>query len=481
MLRRSAASTRGLASQSALCRTALVYSSPFNVCVKGQTRGFNDIVNASEVSKASSTVPPALTSPLYDYRRLKTRSAWKQASKELDPDFVVFPRERLGRDYTLNWTLCKYAVIPNVDGEAFRNLHTRGLLMYSDAKPDGNKAMHLDLGDAGGYVHHVLPSAKPKEGTPDVYAAPKNIAVINEAQTRETAKHVRRWLSEGRTIFVHDGALGSHPSAALNIRFICDSATTALSLSHLIPRVPTTPPDAFEEAITVFLATGLKLDLNRVGVSASQGTVLNMLDNKIYLAGTKTMQAVEEAVAALATHQFALKGAALPFPGEAVLTPSGQPVLVASPFGPSNAKELFGAHVQLWTGAGVSHLFNGATFADVDSSSKLKRGDVVEVTKTGRRVTTGLKRPNIAPHPAAIVFVTPDQAKSKSSVSKISKEEAVKLYLGAFNYPLLVKDDLLRERLGALLDAHKVTAYHVTGPAPKTNKIDYAELQKLLH
>lgn len=30
-----------------------------------------------------------------------------------DLDFVVFPRERLGKTYELNWTICKYAVIPN--------------------------------------------------------------------------------------------------------------------------------------------------------------------------------------------------------------------------------------------------------------------------------------------------------------------------------------------------------------------------------
>jgi hypothetical protein len=74
-----------------------------------------------------------------------------------DVDFITFPRERLGKTYELNWTICKYAVIPNKvpcpvlfifeffevksggsigkfqDGEAYHNLHSRGLQMLSTA------------------------------------------------------------------------------------------------------------------------------------------------------------------------------------------------------------------------------------------------------------------------------------------------------------------------------------------------------------
>jgi hypothetical protein len=37
----------------------------------------------------------------------------KKVVPDEDLDFVVFPRERLGKTYELNWTICKYAVIPN--------------------------------------------------------------------------------------------------------------------------------------------------------------------------------------------------------------------------------------------------------------------------------------------------------------------------------------------------------------------------------
>ncbi len=47
------------------------------------------------------------------------------------------------------------------------------------------------------------------------------------------AGQVRRFLSEGRYLFVHDGAVGSHSAAEEKVRFIVSSATTALLLKYV--------------------------------------------------------------------------------------------------------------------------------------------------------------------------------------------------------------------------------------------------------
>lgn len=52
------------------------------------------------------------------------------------------------------------------------------------------------------------------------------------------AGQVRRFLSEGRYLFVHDGAVGSHSAAEEKVRFIVSSATTALLLKYVAPFIP---------------------------------------------------------------------------------------------------------------------------------------------------------------------------------------------------------------------------------------------------
>lgn len=42
---------------------------------------------------------------------------------------MKYPNERLGNDYTVNWTLVRFGIPPQ-GTNAFRNLHSRHLAMY---------------------------------------------------------------------------------------------------------------------------------------------------------------------------------------------------------------------------------------------------------------------------------------------------------------------------------------------------------------
>jgi len=411
---------------------------------------------------------------------MRLRSQWKPVSKYIDPDFHVFPRERLGRHYDLNWEICKYAVIPSVEGNAFRNLHTRGLLMYAKGTTDNAKAVQLNVPDNElAFKHFVLPPAKPAKPTPDfvdITALPAE-GVINDSQTRAAAKEVRRFLSEGPAIFVHDGALGSDPASELKLRFITDSADTGLYLRSVIPRVPSVGPQEFQEDITVFSATGLKFDTAALGLGPSSSgsfVIVNLQDRKVYIGGTRALDAVEQALSAIATYSFAAKGG-LPFPGEAIVPSNGRPFLLASPSGPVHSADLFGAHLQLWNDRGLSRVFNGAAFAEAPATPK--RGDLVQTTAKGRKVILPLKTGSNAGQPAAVVFLGKEAAKGKPSIAKISAEEAAKQYLASFPFPLLVQQNLLRDRFLALVRANNIATYQVSAGK---GKVDYSELQKLL-
>ena len=75
-----------------------------------------------------------------------------------DAEFIIFPNERIGRQYDLNWTFNKYQVTP--DEEAYRNLHLRGLQMLTRGKIDKNKSISLTTQEASDHEIFFLPSSK---------------------------------------------------------------------------------------------------------------------------------------------------------------------------------------------------------------------------------------------------------------------------------------------------------------------------------
>lgn len=52
--------------------------------------------------------------------------------------FFLISGNRLGNEMELNWSLNRYGVTPE-GGDAFRNLHKRGLIMYSQGSFGKNK------------------------------------------------------------------------------------------------------------------------------------------------------------------------------------------------------------------------------------------------------------------------------------------------------------------------------------------------------
>jgi len=408
------------------------------------------------------------SSPLFDYRRLKDRKGWRKPDPE-DVDFIVLPRERLGRTYNLNFTICKYAVVPNSAGGAFYNLHSRGLQMFADATLDKNKALHVSVpAEECTFTHHfVLPSppgpTKDDSPTKDLMFVPEGAKVVDENTGKKISKEVRRFLTDGKYIFVQDGAFGSHPSVDTKIRFMVPDASTALFLKHAIPKQPPVDIKTFEENITIFVAPELKGIANVVGASSESFTLINFSTQQVFVVGTKSPEAIQDALSSLATYLLGTRGV-LPMQCDSALSKDGKPVLFfGQSLGPKGPKDLFGTYGHLWSDIGISRMYDGAMTGNPDDFT-LKRGDIAFHAKKGTKTTKAtLGMPlsqahNLAPHPAAVVFISPN---SKSGPTKISVEEAANQYLSSFQFPVAIKPELMKQRFNLLLAQKKVAAYQV--------------------
>lgn len=169
----------------------------------------------------------------------------KKVVPDEDLDFVVFPRERLGKTYELNWTICKYAVIPNkvrtasIDDETFVLISRPLPALIRTARPstisireasrccptplpvyvlscfaahatfrvshvalwvyntDKNKALHVTVPEEEYAFSHyfVLPSPPPApaegQAAPvDLMFVPENASVVNDGVAKNVSKEV---------------------------------------------------------------------------------------------------------------------------------------------------------------------------------------------------------------------------------------------------------------------------------------------------
>src|SRR3989338_7228088 len=96
---------------------------------RSMIRSLMSVAPLSAVDRAYSTAAAAAT---LDFLRMKRRQGWisaEQKEEEEDGDYFVFHRERLGNQYPLNYAINAHKITPT--GDAYRNLHSRGLLMLS--------------------------------------------------------------------------------------------------------------------------------------------------------------------------------------------------------------------------------------------------------------------------------------------------------------------------------------------------------------
>jgi hypothetical protein len=184
-----------------------------------------------------SSSPNRWSCSLYDHRRIANRKLWKTKEDD-DADYFIFPNERLGLTYSLNWALNRLSITPQ--GDAYRNLFPRGLQYLSKAPVDQNYAT-------------IVNSEREKVNTFEL-----GKGILDLEDFREIYRKMRISFSNIENIYVNDGIFSSSLTSALTTRVVSDSPEVSLAFHHILPRVSLGDPFDWVHQTTVYICRQLQ-------------------------------------------------------------------------------------------------------------------------------------------------------------------------------------------------------------------------------
>lgn len=159
----------------------------------------------------------ASTSVSSTYRILRVSTSSRTLSTN------VFPREKEGNIYSVNWSLTEDGVVPA--GDAYRNARLPLLATRLGSKIDGGKVEVSKITYTGTYK-------MVEAGDEITHGAFANL--LNEQH---------KYLSSGIEIFVEDAGVVAHASGRVGVRVVTDSSAVALVSRMLLIPVPDRPVD----------------------------------------------------------------------------------------------------------------------------------------------------------------------------------------------------------------------------------------------
>lgn len=152
----------------------------------------------------------------------RTASAAARASSSTS---TVFPREREGNVYAINWSLTEDGVVPV--GDAFRNARVPLLATRLSAKVENGK---VDVGSKVAYTGKYNMLEAGEEG-------------LSHGAFSDKLAEQQAYLSSGIELFVEDAALGAFHGSRVGVRVVTDSSAVALIARTLLIPVPERPVD----------------------------------------------------------------------------------------------------------------------------------------------------------------------------------------------------------------------------------------------
>lgn len=312
---------------------------------------------------------------------------------------ALFPNERPGVSYDLNWSLAEDRVSPAFD--AFRNASTATLLQYAF----GQRA------DAGGVVLDESSSATAVEtfvvaGT--FGSAPKEALLkykqISADQFNKLMRDITAHLSYVPQVFVHDGSFGSHRSAEVQMRVISDNSVSALQVAHLLNRAVLGAPESFVRPARLYVAPGFQPTQDpakEYGLPADLGNkafvVLNGKSGAVAVGGAFSGKALHHAalhIGSWLSSDGPTKAAVLPG-----FLSSDNSTLVVDPSASSAVLLPAG-------GKGLSFSWRGVVDAPEASAAVVEKGAGLSIGP----LPGVASRPNLVDVPKTVLFVVPSLA-----------------------------------------------------------------------
>lgn len=375
-----------------------------------------------------------------------------------DAHYLKFPNERLGNDYKLNWEFVRLGLPPQ-GTNAFRNLHDRHLAMYCNGTADKFNAIHVSNAEEGPIAHYIA------QGAYEPAVSPAGSQTLNTEQWTLLMHRVTKHLSESETLFMQDGALGSHRSVETRVKVLTNDALTALFMKNTLVSTPG-QASAFGASVFLYHAPDIQIKqpamyglkdagpavvhfvmkgseaLKTLEKQKSQSftdefkdsDVADCLVSFVVVIGVKSLSSVLEPLTNAANF-FALRERVLPLHASTVLSADGQKStlvfnnasFVSDLCAPAN---LFASGRTVAGEQGLYKAFRGLSHTQEALDRKL--GDIVE--KVGGKTlchTQLLNADLVAPLPAHAVFLVAD--KSAAPVSKVDAEAAAKLFTSSLS------------------------------------------------
>mmetsp|Transcript_964 Transcript_964/g.1248 ORF Transcript_964/g.1248 Transcript_964/m.1248 type:complete len:386 (+) Transcript_964:51-1208(+) len=310
-----------------------------------------------------------------------------------DKDYIVFPKEREGLEYKLNWSLADDGITPT--GDAYGNIKLTTL----------KKKLGLKVGDSTLETSLTATSSKFQEAG--------NSVSFEEFDVKKAS--VTEYLSSGVDLFVEDGAAGSFRGSTVGVRVVTDDPIFAMVSKNLLMPIPK-KLQAKSQPITVLVSTKCEASMEAVAFDESEDGEL--VGATIVLSNSMNLSAFTSLLSHAASVVLDENEDLLPLPAAAVTKDSSAGLLVGS--SSSLLGQLYGegalysAHSSIWAPSGISALLNGAVLP-----SGAVGGNGVDV-KAGEVTCISNPAMNLVAPPKAVLFVGGSQA-------ELGAEEAGKL------------------------------------------------------
>ena len=340
----------------------------------------------------------------------------------------VFPREREGNVYAVNWSLAEHGII--AVGDAFRNAHNATLERKLGAKVDGGK---------------VIVQAPAFVGKYEVKEAGDQ---ITHQQFSDLLGTQNDFLSGGGDIFVEDASVCGAAHVRMGVRVVTDSPAVAMVARNMLipsppyeldhrarfngwnkdPRWQSSVKEGYFDENDIFvdvnaphqLASGQRPIVVRIGGTGTHAAVQFVEVNKaiagadVSVGGQAPLRALVDAIALAAVgvlnvqHALclAIPSCAIVKDGKSTLVVNADDSIVAA--AQANGS-LYGAYANILCPAGMSALFNGC-FGVAPAQAPSNKFAAAQVVNGGLTAMS-LQPDNMATLPQAIVFFEAGAAK----------------------------------------------------------------------
>lgn len=124
-------------------------------------------------------------------------------------NYIIYPREKPGLNYKLNWSLCRANIVPW--DKAWRNLKVDELTKKCNCQVNENGVVNCN----------------------NSYSKPEEVELDNKSDFEDLSDLVKKYLSGVPDLFVEDCGLGSHRHGEIKLRTVTNDPVSALCMRNM--------------------------------------------------------------------------------------------------------------------------------------------------------------------------------------------------------------------------------------------------------